>query len=228
MAGNGRSSGRRCWRGSGCAGCVGLLGGRCWRRTSITSYRRHRAAAGMIATCSLCAGRATRRRRRARLVVEGLRMILIPLHGRLDGKPVVVGHAIVDDDSDAIRWKWRVNRDGYAFRSSHGRKILMHRQVLGLKPHDGAIGDHINRRRLDNRRVNLRVVDTAGNSQNKDAKRSSASGHRGVSWDATNRRWKAGVRIGGRQHSAGSFTDLSAAVVAVEALRRKLHPFATP
>ncbi|GAH21431.1 unnamed protein product, partial [marine sediment metagenome] len=46
-------------------------------------------------------------------------------------------------------------------RGGKNIQIPMHRQILGLKPGDGKIVDHINRNPLDNRRVNLRIVSQA-------------------------------------------------------------------
>jgi hypothetical protein len=49
------------------------------------------------------------------------------------------------------------------------RTILMHRVILGLADDDKRQGDHINRNRLDCRRVNLRIVSAGGNMQNQGA-----------------------------------------------------------
>lgn len=59
--------------------------------------------------------------------------------------------------------------DGYGYvKGWSGKKrkvICFHREIS--KPHDGLVTDHINHNRLDNRRVNLRLVTVIENSNNK-------------------------------------------------------------
>ena len=150
----------------------------------------------------------------------------IPVYGRADQGDEIVAWALANSYHRLTRWTWRLNHEGYVFRHSNGDKILMHRQVLGLRRNDGVMADHINRCRTDNRDCNLRRATAAINAQNKGPKRGSKSGIRGVSWCNTSGSWKAGVRVNGRQHNAGTFHDLEAARVAVEGLRRRLMPHA--
>lgn len=81
---------------------------------------------------------------------------------------------VVDrDDAAMLTSAWYLTGDGYA-ASHHG---YLHRTLLGLGiGNDEA--DHINGDRLDNRRVNLRVVDRQANAQN--VERPNPTGYRGV------------------------------------------------
>lgn len=95
------------------------------------------------------------------------------------------------DDADAARLPSKVSVDvstGYAKLWVDGRMEFLHRWVLGLAPRDGKIGDHINRDRLDCRRVNLRATTWSGNSANVRAR--GISGFRGV-YPQRNGRWMA-------------------------------------
>lgn len=76
--------------------------------------------------------------------------------------------AIVDDNmfDELNAFNWCFANIGYAKRREAvtGKTILMHRQIMGFP--DGEV-DHINRDRLDNRSLNLRVTDRSGNARNK-------------------------------------------------------------
>lgn len=83
----------------------------------------------------------------------------IPLSGK-NGAGLV---ALVDVEiySILIEYKWHLS-GGYA-KSSLG---FMHRVVMGLKDPDLVV-DHLNGKRLDNRRANLKVKTQKGNAKNK-------------------------------------------------------------
>lgn len=86
-------------------------------------------------------------------------------------------YAIVDDtDFNFLnQFKWCLHSKGYACRNSYERgrsrpKLrYMHREILGLDNSRSLIDvvDHINRNRLDNRKLNLRVVSRKENLLNR-------------------------------------------------------------
>lgn len=87
----------------------------------------------------------------------------------------VIGQNVITiSDEDAVvltLCKWRFNKDGYAKGSINGKPVLMHRlimeRMLGRNINNGFVVDHINGNRSDNRRENLREVDTATNNRNR-------------------------------------------------------------
>lgn len=86
--------------------------------------------------------------------------------------------------------------------------IHLHRFVLGLSPGDGKIVDHINERRSDDRRANLRVASHSLNSLNKRAAyATNATGLLGVSVDSRRiaNRYRAGLTIDGKYRSLGAY-----------------------
>ncbi len=83
--------------------------------------------------------------------------------------------------------------------------------------------DHINGNRDDNRIDNLREVTTKQNAENQKLHRRNKSGHRGVHWSTNDRKWMGMVTHHGEYHYVGLFTDLSAAVAAVRAMRDVLY-----
>lgn len=142
----------------------------------------------------------------------------------------VVAYAIVDD-ADAIylrQYRWLLGVGGYAIRyeGEGGRTcVSMTRQILGLPRTGAPYPDHINRKRLDNRRSNLRAVTKAQNHQNLSPRRNSTSRFRGVHFDAQTGRWRARVRHDGIVYELGRFVSERDAAKAASDVRRSVMPF---
>lgn len=87
-------------------------------------------------------------------------------------------------DDDLRQTRWRVHNGGYAMTGGGNRKDYAHIIVLerkiGRSLRKGELADHINRDKLDNRRVNLRVADKSLNSVNRDKRPDNSSGYIGV------------------------------------------------
>lgn len=140
--------------------------------------------------------------------------------------------ALIDDEDyptiAGMRWKLSVP-GGYAASTTGGelgRVTYMHRLLMGLTPGDGLTVDHINRNRLDNRRVNLRVVTAAENYQNVAAKPGTTSEFRGVYWDKAKGKWRASVGLRGKNYILGVFDVEEEAACAAAAFRETHMPFA--
>lgn len=75
--------------------------------------------------------------------------------------------------------RWYLSNHGYAMANHHdsGKRytFIMHRVILGCKD-SSEWGDHINGNRLDNRRVNLRIVEPTENTRNRRVAKNSKSG----------------------------------------------------
>ncbi len=136
------------------------------------------------------------------------------------------GVAIVDaDDYERInRWRWARSPNGYAGRTATGgKKVLMHRQILGAKEGDEV--DHINREKLDNRRSNLRFVTRSQNMHNRPRQKNNTSGAKGVSHDPTHRgkkKWRASIQVNGRYKLVGRFVTMEEAVAAYDDAARAM------
>lgn len=133
---------------------------------------------------------------------------LIPL-----GKDSRYGFAIVDKDMAwlAEKYKWTISNKGkYActgtYDSGNGivRHVYLHRVIVGLN----VIGivDHISRDTMDNRRSNLRIVDSRINQLNT-KHRGGTSQYRGVCWDKRNKRWVSKLKNNGTWHNFGYFIN---------------------
>lgn len=152
-------------------------------------------------------------------------MAQIPLRAR-DGS--VRAWAIVDDaDFDVLgRWRWCVCAGGYAGRTERAAggqwTVLLHREILGLRPGDGQEVDHWDLDKLNCRRSNLRVVTHAQNGQNLRSRRGARSQYRGVSWNCRRGAWAARVKISGRAHFGGYFDDEEEAATKAHRMRAEL------
>lgn len=98
--------------------------------------------------------------------------------------------------------------DGFRFKSHRIAWLLSH----GEWP-SGMI-DHINRDRSDNRLLNLRVVERAENAKNAKMRTDNKSGHKGVSWHARGKKWRACYVVSGKQVYLGLYANKDDAIAA--------------
>jgi hypothetical protein len=131
--------------------------------------------------------------------------------------------AIVDDEDFEYlsQWKWHISTNGYAMRKEHihiaknkyGHKIFRMHRVINNTP-DDLFTDHINRDKLDNRRVNLRTVNKSQNGLNVGVGSANTSGYKGVYWDKFNNKWRAEIKVLGKKKCLGRYADISGAWLA--------------
>lgn len=129
------------------------------------------------------------------------RTMVLP-HGRV---------TLVDaaDYDRLARWKWRVGKNGYVCRNTRSAGIYLHRAIMGAG--QGAVVDHINGDKLDNRRCNLRLCSVAQNGSNSKKLRASGrpltSRYKGVSASGRERQpWAVRMRHGDKYLFLGRFT----------------------
>jgi hypothetical protein len=87
--------------------------------------------------------------------------------------------------------------------------------------------DHINHNTLDNRRSNLRTITHAENLQNQTGAHSNnkSSGIRGVYWCIHRNKWRAQIKLKGKQYNLGYFEDKYKAGLVAKEARLKMMPF---
>lgn len=118
------------------------------------------------------------------------------------------GTVFIDDEDfnylSTLKWHaqhtW--NNRLYAVTSLGGKKVQMHRIVLGTPA--GKFTDHINGNGLDNRRANLRLATISQNKANSGPYRNNKNGYRGVTWASKNR-WRAKINVNNRRIDLGCF-----------------------
>ena len=115
-----------------------------------------------------------------------------------------IGRALIDiEDIDKVsKYKWCLNGDGYVYNNKVGR---LHRYLMS--PSDNKIVDHINHNKLDNRKSNLRICSIQQNSMNssKQKRRNTTSKYKGCYWEKKRNKWRAQIKINGKQKSLGYY-----------------------
>lgn len=96
---------------------------------------------------------------------------------------------------------------GYAARLAPDNKtvIFLHREIAGDP--QGMQVDHINGDKLDDRRANLRVCTPMQNAWNMGMNSRNTSGHTGVNWIKTSRRWRVEIMANGKKKHLGCFPE---------------------
>lgn len=118
-------------------------------------------------------------------------------------------YALVDDDDfeRISQSKWYCKADGYAARkdwsTGEPKQVYMHRQILNAP--DGVMVDHINANRLDNRRSNLRLVNSIQNSRRQSPMKGTTSEYKGVSFYQD--QWYVRIHVDGKSRYYGRYRE---------------------
>ena len=160
------------------------------------------------------------------------------MRGVRDMIEIPLGHGlvtIVDDDTDqsilGMRWcPHTVRSQGsgevagyYAIGRLKSSKVYLHRLITGAVA--GILVDHIDRNRLNNRRMNLRLCTPSENSCNRQ-RRKTKSGYPGVfaeAYEGRSLRFRGFVEIGGKRYRTKKFRRPEDAAQARSDLARTLH-----
>jgi hypothetical protein len=118
----------------------------------------------------------------------------------------VVYESIIDkkDLPQILPFAWHLNQDGYAItqeRTWKRKQKFLHHIILSRK--EGLETDHINRNRLDNRKLNLRYATREMNTRNTSVRKDSASGIKGVRYHEKLGKWSARIHVGGQRLHLG-------------------------
>lgn len=105
-------------------------------------------------------------------------------------------------------------RNGYTRIKVKGKLYAAHRIAwylhTGQDPDLNDV-DHINGDRNDNRACNLRLATRSENMKNTKKRKGSTSNYKGISWDSSRNKWRAEIRINGKNTRIGRFdTELEA------------------
>lgn len=164
-----------------------------------------------------------------------------PETGKLFWLPRDEAHFLATGDSRGSGWSCRAwnaknaNRqaftaisNGYPTGAIFGKNFGAHRVAWAL--YYGAwpekVIDHINGDPADNRIVNLRDVSSALNQRNSKLNKRNASGHPGICWDKSRKRWSAEIGGGHYKRHLGRFCALADAISARREAEKALsyHP----
>lgn len=106
---------------------------------------------------------------------------------------------------------WHLNAVGYAASGTSDKSLLFHKEVTGTKTE---IIDHINRNKLDNRKINLRIADKRINTINRELQPNNTTGHKGVYFDKRYGTWNARVTVLGKTIHLGTYKTKEEAIKA--------------
>lgn len=134
-----------------------------------------------------------------------------------------------EDYRSLARYQWRINA-GYAVRQVYAgggranrrfKYQSLHRLVL--PPQEGMVTDHINGKKSDNRRENLRYASVQDNNRNTRNSPASNTGLRGVHRIKGTNVYLANIRHEGKVRHVGRFLDPVEAAIARDAAAREYH-----
>lgn len=129
------------------------------------------------------------------------------------------------DDEDAAQvlpHRWHKVPNGktiYAATTIDGRRVFMHRLLLGLAHGDPLQGDHKDGNGLDNRRANIRAATRSQNQANAGRKNGR---YKGAFFDERDGSWLARVRWHGKAYYLGRHPTAEAAARAYDAKAAEL------
>lgn len=135
-----------------------------------------------------------------------------------------------EDYGFLVEFKWYLHHTGYAYTkiwfAKKRRTVAMHRIILMRESAASLEIDHINRDKLDNRRVNLRMDTWSVNRINRKQQRNNKTGHKGVTWLANKKRfvcWIGGSSGPFGRVYCGQHKTLKAAAMAYNNMAKKLY-----
>ncbi len=106
-----------------------------------------------------------------------------------------------------------IEGNGYHLGTIYGKSYYAHRVIWLMQTGEWPEQiDHINGVRTDNRFHNLRNVTHLGNGRNQRMNMLNTSGVVGVCWDKRHQKWRARIKINGRNKQLGQFSDFNEAV----------------
>ena len=110
-----------------------------------------------------------------------------------------------DDYNKIKNHTWYENDSGYALTRIDYKLVRMHRLILNLEEGNQEIGvDHINHNTLDNRKINLRIVNRQKNSMNKNSK--------GITYQQDREKWVAQIKKDNKTYYLGRFDNKEDAI----------------
>lgn len=124
--------------------------------------------------------------------------------------------AIVDDeDYERVnQFKWLYIQVGYVARWTYcdNRRVMIYMHRFIMSAPCGKDVDHKFGNKLDNRKSQLRIATRQQNLRNRGRNKNNQSGHKGVSWDKRNGKWRAVITVNRKQIHIGRFDDINKAI----------------
>jgi hypothetical protein len=121
--------------------------------------------------------------------------------------------AIIDIDKINIinTYKWGLYEKYVVTRNNKKEIIYLHRLITNCNNNEKVV-DHINRNKLDNRIINLRICTSSENGKNLGIKKNNTSGVPGVWYNNKNDKWCAEIKLNYNKIWLGTYSNFDDAV----------------
>lgn len=125
-----------------------------------------------------------------------------------------------EDYEKVSQFYWgKYSGSNYFCSCGGGSKKWLHRYLIGAD--FGEYVDHINNNCNDYRQSNLRICNNAENNRNRWLQINNTSGYPGVCWTKREQKWRARIKVDGREIHLGYFENKNDAIFAKRCAEEK-------
>lgn len=119
----------------------------------------------------------------------------------------------LEDYNKIQDYTWYIDSDGYvkACEQKQHKNILLHRLIFS---YPNCLIDHINHKKFDNRKSNLREATNSQNCMNHAIWSNNTSGVSGVNWDKNIQKWRARITVDYKRIDLGAYVNFEDAKMA--------------
>ena len=112
----------------------------------------------------------------------------------------------VDDMKRVNEYYWHIGKEGYAISTQRNNEdtLRLHNFIMNFSPSPKLYVDHINRKKLDCRKSNLRIVTAQQNAMNKSRQKNNTTGFVGVTFEKSQGYYKARIGLNNRRIHIGT------------------------
>lgn len=119
-----------------------------------------------------------------------------------------------DDYEKCKNFTWRINKQGYIETRYYSKRIFLHRYVMNVHNEKWINNniDHINHDKLDNRKLNLRIVTSSQNTMNSTVRKDNSLGLKGITLRKDCNRYEVHICKNGISYYLGLYETLEKAI----------------
>lgn len=143
--------------------------------------------------------------------------------------PFILGYTMIDDEHaiELSQYTYRLTSNGHAMRSNKTHNVYLTQDIARLMNWVVPAGmciDHIDRDKLNNQSSNLRIATKSEDMANVGPWSHNTSGYHGVCRCSNSHKWRAFIKVAGKQIRFGRFDDPRDAAQAVNDAYARFYP----